>query len=340
MSLGARVSTLRDLLAVHPYENSAGEFVRFRAQGNDDVVAGIVRGVVAEGAEGCEAFRHGLGEAQVETLRLFCMRRALHARRQSSSGPVYEAIDGLSLLPGLDDVPWDTWLKAALFVGRSLGVDPAMIRSRFADLASAPAAARFDVAMEAMNRVDQLSQCRIVEVSTSHGIGFVENLLFRDTAGRGLVGALYGAPRLTDNQIGYHPTTNLAQLAADLADALDASGTVVTYPLSQDQLAATSFSITASGSYLSTTGCLSFVADVAHAGASFTAFVAELPEDTDVQALADAAASTDDQAAFHDSRRLIVLSPQPNFDENVDVVIDLHQFDELATTVLAEPSTR
>jgi len=182
------------------------------------------------------------------------MRRTLHGRRQSSLGLIYEAIDGFALLPRLDDVPWDSWLKAALFEARSLGADFAMIARRFADMASATAVARLGVAAEAMNRIDDLSQCRIAEVSTSHGIGFVETLIFRDTAARGLLGGLYGAPRMTDHQVEYGPKTNLAQLTVNLADALDASGTVVTNPISQDQLAATSFSLTTSGSYLPTAG--------------------------------------------------------------------------------------
>ncbi|HEY5121755.1 MAG TPA: hypothetical protein VII84_09300, partial [Acidimicrobiales bacterium] len=210
-----------------------------------------------------------------------------------------------------------------------------MVAKRFADLASADAAARCDVALEAMSRVNDLSQCRIVEVATTHGVGFVETLVFRDT-----VRGLYGAPRMTDNQISYRPTTNLAQLTVSLADALDASGKVITTPVSQDQLAATSFSLTAAGSYLPTTGCLSFVADGVDVGSSFTVFVAELPEDTDVAALAHAATDTNDQAAFYDGCRLIVLSPQPSFDELVDIVIDFHDFEELAHSALRDPAAR
>jgi hypothetical protein len=145
---------------------------------------------------------------------------------------------------------------------------------------------------------------------------------------------------MTDHQVGYSPKTNLAQLTVNLADALDASGRVVTNPISQDQLAATSFSLTSSGSYLPTAGCLSFTADGADSGPSFTAFVAELPDDADVAALAEAAADTNDQAAFCEGRRLIMLSPQPSFDENVDVVIDFQEYTDLARSALLDPATR
>lgn len=339
MSASARVHATRNQLAARPYDIGAGEFVRFGVDTNDDVVAGVVRAVVAEGSDGCDILRHGLGEEETATLCLFSMRRTLHGQRQSSLGLIYEALDGFALLPKVVDVPWDSWLKAALFVARSLGADFDMIARRFADIASPSALARLGVAAEAMNRIDDLSQCRIVEVSTSHGVGFIETLVFRDTSTRGLLGGLYGAPRMTDNQIGYAPTTNLAQLTVSLADALDASGQVVVNPISQDQLAATSFSLTASGSYLPTAGCLSFSADGINSGPSFTAFVAELPQDTDVESLARAAAGTNDQAAFYDGLRLIVLSPQPSFDEDVDVTIDFRDYEHLANSALADPAT-
>ena len=121
MSVGDRVAGLRDQLAAHPYDLLAGEFIRFRADPNDDTIAGIVRSVVAEGSEGCDVFRHGLGEDETDTLRLFGMRRTLHGRRQAAPGSLYEGLDAFALLPEPDDVPWDSWVKGALFVARSMG---------------------------------------------------------------------------------------------------------------------------------------------------------------------------------------------------------------------------
>jgi hypothetical protein len=339
VSASARVHATRNQLAARPYDISAGEFVRFSVDTNDDVVAGVVRSVIAEGSEGCDIFRHGLGEEETATLCLFSMRRTLHGRRQSSPGLIYEALDGFALLPRVQDVPWDSWLKAALFVARSLGADFDLIARRYADVASPYAVDRLGVATEAMNRIDDLSQCHIVEVSTSHGVGFIETLVFRDNGARGLLGGLYGAPQMSDHQLEFSPTTNLAQLAVNLADALDASRKVVANPISQDQLAATSFSLTTSGSYLPTAGCLSFTADTVDSGPSFTAFVAELPADADVESLARAAADTHDQAAFFDGLRLIVLSPQPSFDEGVDVSVDFRDYEDLANAALKDPAT-
>jgi hypothetical protein len=134
-----------------------------------------------------------------------------------------------------------------------------------------------------------------------------------------------------------------------LADALDASGKVTTGPIGQDQLAATSFSQFAPGSYLPVLGCLSFVSfDVA--GSALTAFVAELPTTTDddvdldtrldATALAVAASEIDGQVAVAEATRLILLSPQPSFDDDIDVVIDAHEFEDIARAALLEPTAR
>ena len=320
----------------HPYEIEAGDFVRVRVEANDDVVAGIVRAVCAEHDVDREQFRRGLAD-DTWTLQLFAMRRTLLARRQSSVSLLYEALDGFAML-GVDDIAWESWLKASLFIARLLGVDPELVRRRFADIASEDAAARFDVALEAMNRVHDLSQCSIVEVSTSYGVGFVETFIYRDQP----TIALQGAPRQGDHRVDYHPTSNLAQLAVLVADALEASENFSVTPITQDQLAATSFATSASGSYLTTTGCLSFVAHSSLDGTSFTVFVAELPDDADVAALADAAMATADQSAVFQTSRIVVFSPQPNFDADVDVdvVIDFSNVEPLAVQALDDPSTQ
>ncbi|MGH3734001.1 MAG: hypothetical protein ACRDVC_11645 [Acidimicrobiales bacterium] len=334
MSVSDRVVALRNQLDEDVYELDAGEFIRYRSEANDDAVAGVVRSVVAEGEEGCDVFRQGLGTDEVDTLRLFAMRRTLLARRSSSLGPIYEAMDAFALLPGTKDVPWDSWVKGAFFVSRSIGGDLSGMDRRFADL-NPDDSDRFHVAVESMARVSEFSQCHLVEVTTDHGVGFVETLMFLGKP----TFAVFGAPRQADNFVAFQPTTNLAQLCASLADAFDSSGEVTTGPIGQDQLAATSFSRTASGSYLPTLGCLSFVArDVA--GSSLTVFVAELTSDEDPTALAAAATETDDQVAVADASRVILLSPQPSFDEELDVPIDAHEFEDFARAALLEPSAR
>jgi hypothetical protein len=307
-----------------------------RTDVNDDVVSGIIRAVVAEGEEGCDAFRRGLSDSENDALRMFVMRRTLQGHRQSSLGLLYEAMDGCALMSSPLDVAWDTWLRAAFFFAQNLGGDLNIIGRRFGDLAHPDVAARCDIALEAMNRVSSLSQCRLVEVRTTYGVGLVELLVFRDHSHTGFS----RAPKLGSNEIAYDPETNLAQLAASLADALDSTGSVVCGPIAQDQLAATSFAMQVPGSYLPSNGCLSFIVDGHDTKASYTVLVAELTNDGDGDDLATAANNTDDQCALFNAPRLVLLSPQPNFDDDNDEVIDWHDVESLTRSVLTDPSTR
>jgi hypothetical protein len=333
-----RIKTLGVNLTSRPYDRSAEEFVRFRVDSNDDALSGVLRAVIAEGEQGCEAFRREieLEEGASEGLCLFAMRRTLQGRRQSSLGLLYEALDAWALVANIADVSWDAWLKANLFVARSLGGDAAAISRRFSDLAHEDASRRFDVALEAMNRVASLSSCHIAEVTTSHGVGFIEMLVFRDATKIGF----RGAPKLGDNEVEFQPRSNLAQLSVTLADALDVSKCIVTSAIRQDQLAATCFSLSVSGSYVASTGCLSFIGEGVAGEPSYTVLVAELPEGTEVDALADAAINTDDQAAVYDGSRLILFSPLPSFDNEDDARPDFRDVENLALDALSQTATK
>jgi hypothetical protein len=347
MSVDDRMGAAREQLRARPYGAKAGEFVRFALDSNDDAVAGIVRTVTSEGSAGCDEFRRGLDADIADTLRLFAMRRTLQGRRSSSTGALFDAMDGWALLPTINDIAWESWLKASLFIARSLGNDLDMIGRRFEEVGDELVVARFDVAHQAMERVLELDQCRMTEVKTSYGVGFVEMLVFREAPR----GGLSRPPKLGDNRIAYEPSTNLAQLAVTVADGFDATGEVVTGPIGQDQLAATFFSLTAAGSYLPCEGCLSFVAERDHDGPSFTVFVAELGEESDIEELASSAADTNEQSVVYDDRRLILLSPQPSFDEADDDLDDgdtndgrpsdsLKKFEDIALSAINEPATR
>ena len=246
--------------------------------------------------------------------------------------PLYEAMDGFALLPGTDDVPWDSWLAGALFLARTMGGDLEILARRFAEIASEDTYARFDVALDASDRVTSLDQCRLAEVSTTYGPGMVEMMKFHDVPGR-----RSRAPILADPATSYHPKSNLAQLAVSLADELTTTMQVTTGPIRQDQLAATSFSILTAGSYLTVAGCLSFVADLID-GDACTVQVAEMPVGVDAAALAEAASATHDQSCVSDGSRLVLISPQPNFESDVEEPVDLSALEELARTLLEATS--
>jgi hypothetical protein len=325
-----RITKWREGLAHLEYPSLAGEFIRYRDDPIDDTVAAIVREVAARGADAAAELRREMDQSSLETLRLFAMRRTLQGRRRGSLGAVGEAMSAFALLPTLEDVPWESWLKAALFVGRSLGAEVETVASNYRELAGGDGEARLDVAVDSMRRIEKLAQCHIVEVATTYGAGFLETLVFRGAATIGL----FGAPnRLGDNVLTFVPTTNLAQLAVSVADGLDAAG-VTTNPLAQDQLAATFFSLAVSGSYVATTGCLSCVADGAEDDPSFNVVVAELPEGANVDALTRAANDTDGQRALARGQQLIVLSEVPDFSGTEERAVDFGPFVGVVDAVL------
>jgi hypothetical protein len=266
------------------------------------------------------------------------MRRTLQGRRNASLSLLSDAMGAYALLPTPEDVPWDSWFKGTLFVARSLGLNIETLGDQFAELAGPGAVERSDVAMEAMSRVDALAQCQLIEVTTTYGTGFIELLVFSLTAKAGWM----GTRRLAVNEIEFQPTTNLAQVAVSFADALDASGQLVADPIGQDQLAATTFSLTVPGSYIPTMGCLSFNAEGVNGNPSFSVLIAELPADADIASLAAAATSIEGQAAIYDSSRLIVMSVQPNFDDDIDADddaetdVDFQDYERLALSALTE----
>lgn len=317
-------------LAAASYRDVDEDFIRFRDEAVDDTVKSVLASVVNTDESERDRFRKALGPDDVETLRLYAKRRTLQARRRSSMNLVDDAMEAFALIPDTVDVPWDTWLKGGLVVARSLGRDIESIAVRFGELSSVQSAQRFDVAFDAMSRVETLAQCFIVEVSTTYGTGFIETLVHRDTK---TSGAFYSAPRQADEIVPFAPTTNLAQLAASLADALDATDHLHTGAITQDQLAGMSFSQQVSGAFLVTTGCLSFYADSSEDNMSFRVFVAELPDGEDVASLASGA-ELDDQAVCFDDTRLILMLAPPNFDDDDDATFDFSEHLAIAQQVL------
>ncbi len=324
------VAAWRRTLEENLYASPAADFVRFRDDERDTVIGSLVRDVSLAGADAAADLRMTLGAREAGTLGLFAMRRTLVARRLASTSAAGDALAAFALEPTMATVPWDSWLKAALFVVRSVGGDVDAVAGRFADLADGRAVQRFAVAVDALERVTSLTQCHLVEVSTSHGTGFVETLVFRDAAPPGWLGT---APRLGDRYVGYGPTTNLAQVAAALADALDDTGDVVTGPLGPDQLAAGPFGLALPGSYVPTTGCLSFVAETTRDGGSYSVFVAELPAEADVEELVDVDLDDDQVVVAHD-RRVVLAMAQPSFEDDGPTV-DLGPVTSLARSALA-----
>jgi hypothetical protein len=317
-------------LAVARYVDTDEDFVRFHDVPLDDTVKSIVTLMVTADDSERRAIRSALDVDTIDTLRIYAKRRTMQSRRRSSMNLVDDAMDAFALIPLVGDVPWDTWLKAALFVARSLGRDITTIAERFGELSTIEAAKRFDVTFEALSRVESVAQCFLAEVTTNYGTGFIEVLVHRDTQGKG---AFYSAPRMPDDIVTFAPTTNLAQLTASLADAFDATQHVHTGAITQDQVAGMSFSQQVPGAFLETTGCLSFYAEGPDGDTSFKVFVAELPDGVDVESLASGA-EQDDQAVAFDDRRLILFVAPPSFDDDDVTAFDFREYVDIARTTL------
>jgi hypothetical protein len=329
MSFTSGENAFIERLTAVSYRDVDEDFIRFRDDPLDDDVKSITDAVCGADESLRDAFRDALGPEEVDTLRIYAKRRTLQSRRRSSMNLVDDSVAALALIAPAD-VPWDTWVKAALFIARSLGRDIAPIAERFGELSTIESAQRFDVAFEAMSRIEDLSQCFIDEVTTNYGTGFIETLVHRDTKS---TGAFYSAPRQADDVVLFAPKTNLAQLAASLADALDATEKLHTGAIAQDQLAGMSFSQQVSGAYLETTGCLSFYADSPVDEKSFKVFVAELPDDVDVQSLTSGAELNDQAVCSIDTRLVLFVAP-PNFEDDDEGAFDFGDYLDIARSTL------
>jgi hypothetical protein len=338
MMIEDRMIALRRRLDEVQYDVSPRDFVRFKRDPADDVIAGVIREVIADGEHGCDLFGRQIGD-DAGVLVLHAKRRTLEAHRQLSLSQAMEALDGYALDHSGVDLPWETWVLAVLLIVRDLGGDIDAVEDRFSSIATEASAARFAIATDALHRVSTLADCRLAEVSTTYGKGLVENPELTDMPGFGL----YVAPALGRERILFSPRSNLAQLAVVVADSMDRSGQAVTDAVVQDQIPATLIPGANAGPYIRTPGCLRFMAKLkgdARESTSFIVYVAELYDDDDAQALGESAAQVEGQWSAWDDRRLIVVSLQPTFDDECSGVVDLHEFEVIAQSALRDASSR
>lgn len=330
------------------YDTRDDDLVRFRDNPVDDTLSNTVRSIVDSLDDHREEVRQSLGEDDLDLLVVFARRRALSARRATSPRAFSDALDAYALLPFEYQVPWESWFKATLFIGRELGLDLDDALERFSERARSASADRAGVAFDAMARIATIAQCHVIEVATSYGVGLIETTVVRDQGNKSW-GGITGQPvSLGQFQVEYEPTTNLAQMAVSLADALEATGRVRCSSIRQDQLVATTFDLVTSGSYLESLGCLSFFADGVEGQPSFAVTVAEVAtEEHDdmvfvasdlAEELAEAADAIEEQSALATGPCVVVLCALPNFDEDAsDDATDLSDFLDIVRASVAAP---
>ena len=304
------------------------DLVRYREDIGDDEASAIVRSVAGMDDTDRDEFRARESAEMAATLGLFAKRRVVKARKQSSLELVHDAIIAYALIAHVADVPWQTWLRAALVLAAPLGEDPDEVVDLFAGSPS-PARSRAKAVVDAVERTNDLSDCHLVEVTTTYGLGILELPIAKDVA----TFALRGAPLIDHNLAEYRPTSNLAQTAVHLADAFDATPSIHTGAITFSQLASQYFSLVVSGSWLPAVGCLRFSATTI-AGSTFDVFVAEMSEDFDMDGMEEYAATDDGQGAFVEGRRLVLISPEPNFDDVLAPLMDVHVYETMAREAL------
>ncbi len=344
MAPSARVFSAIQNINQQVYDIRSLDFIRFRDDPLDVVLAARVRDIVAEDARELDAARQDLSSDGVDTLVAFAERQILTSHRTAESALLQDAFDALALCPNTSHIPWETWVKGGLFVARTLDVDLDELRERFGSLAASRFLERFDVALDAMDRVEELSQCGVFPVSTTpYGEGWVVFDIL-NTAHRPDFMSVLGfrssqsvtPATVTEIAPTHSPTLNIAQLAVSLADAIDAAGYGETSVLDHDNLVGSLFDNLTDGPYVAANACLSFVTDITDDGRSFTIYVAEIDPEHDIDALADAAALVEEQVALVHGPVLVLMSAVPSFEDESDEEIDFTPFLSVAEEILGE----
>lgn len=300
------------------YESPAYDLVRFRPDALDDSIVALLATAIAD--DELDDLRRTLSADDRFTLTLFARRRIVAARRASDPTALGQAFDGYALA-GLDENELNCWFKGALYFGRAMDVDLDEVLARFEALADGPSAQLATVAGQALDRIEHLAQCYLVETTTSHGTGLLNTVVVRDAlpqSGLWSVSGITGIPTILGAyEVGYDIASRVAAVAAALADAFDALDDHVTSDLRHDQLVASAFDIVTSGSYLPTRACVEFYVDVTE-GLSFSVKVAEVdPEVTGYSAeqLAELADELVDQMAVARGSLLALFLVAPDFED-------------------------
>lgn len=300
------------------YELIDFDLVRFTPSSIDTTIANRVTQFSVMSDRDRDDARRDLDSDDVVLLMTYARRRALTAWRSKSLSIALEAIDANCVFRVAPDIERDRTLKLALFVARLLGIEDETLRERCHSFATDKVAREFDQALEQMDRVDTVDQIGYVVVETTHGQGLLELPGVQPQSEVRRLG-IYGAPILHSNVATYGPNSNLAALAAHVADAVELGGRWRASPLTVATLASEWFNYVTINSVLATTGCLSF--SLGRPDNEFDEveiWLAELTDDDDAEAIAndpDIDVGSDvHRLVLAANQRLAVISTIPSFD--------------------------
>jgi hypothetical protein len=293
------------------------DFIRFQPDDGDDHVGALVQSSEFFEDTARADLRTLLTSDAKDTLYLFAQRRVVLGLRTSNVSYFHQALSAFSLLPTVDDIPWTTWFLAAIFLG-GYANDTDLVT-----LFEGPTTAggkRCQILQKSLKNGGSLAQCHFVEVNTTYGKGLVELPLPHDARAR-------SGPFIDRYEVVYAPTTNLAQVAVDVADHLDHLEGTRTTPLEYSQLS------TAEVPFAHTVGCLHCCATTEDS--TFHVYVAELVSDAEATELVTGL-SNDEGVAVSNGADVILFLAQPNFDDDAEPApLETKPLEELARSALS-----
>lgn len=262
----------RSPIGGHRYASGAHDLVRYKPDPIDDQIRGFVDGTAAQTSEQLNQTRAQFDADDFYTLLAFARRQAARALREGDLDLASCAIDALTLV-SRDKIDFrDLSVDFPLYAVRELGGDLTRTIDRAVDRCEPDTAGCFEAARGRAPSLT-LTDCALIRVSTSHGMGFMDDWT--------------GATQ---------PPSGVAGAAVALADLIDAEGSYLVRDVKVTELPGVWFAGAGSVEDITTRGCVSLSADhvsVTHPYShSLMVFVAELPSSQRATELARAASAS------------------------------------------------
>lgn len=307
------------------YTGRALDLVRYQVDPVDGRLRSFVERTRALGGEELQALRDRLSSHDIYTLLTFARRQTVCALREGDLDAARTATDALTLATR-DRVDYrDLSVDFTLFAVRELGgdltttIDGAVERCE-------PGTARVFEARREPARTMTLADCALVEVRSTHGIGFMD--------------AWYSTARA--------PTTRLAEAVVALADLIEADGDYLIGSMQVSTLPDVWFGRQPGGDTIVTRGSAGLSADHVLSDEPWShgllVFLAELDSAGRAEELVRAAdnASHDDRprTAVRAGRALALFvgGSSTQGESALETAASLERFHPMARAVLTDPS--
>lgn len=301
------------------YPARAHDLVRFLGHPVDEQIAAIVADAAQLTDAPREALRASVSEGDAYTLLEFARRRAVSALRMTSLPQALEAVRSLTLVTQSRIDHRDLSVDFPLYAVRELGGDlDRVVQDAIA--MSEPSTGEYFAARAKPARRESLKDCALVEVRSSYGLGFMD-----DMSGR------------------YRPSVDIAETAVRLADMIDTDASYIVEDLHTSDLPEVWVTVERRTDTLPSTGCVSLSATLSGADRwshGLLVFLAEMASRRAASRLIGRAekASTDDRprvaAASGRSVALIIGGSATHGEKAVETSESLARFRDLSIAAI------